>query len=487
MSYEGHPESRSISVIIIPPHILHSASRATESASSIMSSSTSSPHPQPWRLPAGFSEDGEDGVSGRCGEVQGREKERQCRLRSGPTATTSVECPASGGSGRGPGLSSCPVRSGVGEHANSTIRKALTPKRIFGKDSRPPEGGPRDASTGWSASRSLQDRCVTKARMATPHPSWAWDRLSVSGPSRAARLRPARAHADLKRRWERGRGSATGLLSAFSSSGSYPIASDSYIVRVKAVVMTRDDSSGGWLAQEGGGLSRVGVCKVTTAELSGHSDFLIHGERLKDKQVILECFVRKDLIYTKATPTFHHWKVDNKKCGLTFQSPADARAFDRGVRKALEDITEGSTTSSSTLQNETELGDDDVFTGAARPAATSHVPWRAVHWTLRGAEIEKDRNFAILTHMVHRSTSRHLFAPARISSPSFFQTVWAEKKGEREQERRGNERAAGHGPSPLPLGRPEVGLCFEPTALHPPGGGDGRHGAKPSSFLLRLT
>lgn len=58
--------------------------------------------------------------------------------------------------------------------------------------------------------------------------------------------------------------------------------------------------------------------------------------------MVLECFVRKDLIYTKATPTFHHWKVDNKKCGLTFQSPADARAFDRGVRKALEDITEGS-------------------------------------------------------------------------------------------------------------------------------------------------
>lgn len=107
-------------------------------------------------------------------------------------------------------------------------------------------------------------------------------------------------------------------------------------------------------------------------------------------QVILECFLKKDLVYTKATPTFHHWKVDNRKCGLTFQSPADARAFDRGVRKALEDLTEGmvfnsmqrvearrlhiincltpalwspgSTTSSSTLQNEAELGDDDVFT-----------------------------------------------------------------------------------------------------------------------------
>uniref|UniRef100_A0A673GB50 Sprouty-related, EVH1 domain-containing protein 2-like n=1 Tax=Sinocyclocheilus rhinocerous TaxID=307959 RepID=A0A673GB50_9TELE len=138
-----------------------------------------------------------------------------------------------------------------------------------------------------------------------------------------------------------------------------------YIVRVKAVVMTRDESSGGWLAQEGGGLSRVGVCKVVPAdlELLGRNGFLIFGERVKDKeQVILQCFLKKDLVYTKATPTFHHWRVDNRKCGLSFQSPADARAFDRGVRKAIEDLTEGSTTSSSTLQNEAELGDDDVFT-----------------------------------------------------------------------------------------------------------------------------
>ncbi|XP_031168020.1 sprouty-related, EVH1 domain-containing protein 2 isoform X2 [Sander lucioperca] len=135
---------------------------------------------------------------------------------------------------------------------------------------------------------------------------------------------------------------------------------DSYIVRVKAVVMTRDDSSGGWLAQDGC-LSKVGVCRLLASELLGRNSFLIHGERLKDKQVILECFLKKDLVYTKATPTFHHWKVDNRKCGLTFQSPSDARAFDRGVRKALEDLTEGSTTSSSTLQNEAELGDDDVF------------------------------------------------------------------------------------------------------------------------------
>lgn len=59
------------------------------------------------------------------------------------------------------------------------------------------------------------------------------------------------------------------------------------------------------------------------------------------QQVILDCPLRKDLVYTIATPTFHHWKVEDRKCGLSFQSPADARAFDRGVRKAIEDLAEG--------------------------------------------------------------------------------------------------------------------------------------------------
>lgn len=55
----------------------------------------------------------------------------------------------------------------------------------------------------------------------------------------------------------------------------------------------------------------------------------------------MDCPLRKDLVYTIANPTFHHWKVEDRKCGLSFQSPADARAFDRGVRKAIEDLAEG--------------------------------------------------------------------------------------------------------------------------------------------------
>ncbi|XP_026215147.1 sprouty-related, EVH1 domain-containing protein 2 [Anabas testudineus] len=189
---------------------------------------------------------------------------------------------------------------------------------------------------------------------------------------------------------------------------------DSYIVRVKAVVMTRDDSSGGWLAQDGC-LSRVGVCRLLPAELLGRNTFLIHGERLKDKQVILECFLKKDLVYTKATPTFHHWKVDNKKCGLTFQSPADARAFDRGVRKALEDLTEGSTTSSSTLQNEAELGDDDVFTTATDSSSNSSQKREPAMQTLAAPGFcDPRRHHCILGHFYeqHRPSDNYFLDQA---------------------------------------------------------------------------
>ena len=40
-------------------------------------------------------------------------------------------------------------------------------------------------------------------------------------------------------------------------------------------------------------------------------------------------------------PTFHHWKTGNKKFGLTFQTAADARAFDKGVRSAIQDLLDG--------------------------------------------------------------------------------------------------------------------------------------------------
>uniref|UniRef100_A0A8C5WYW3 Sprouty related EVH1 domain containing 3 n=1 Tax=Laticauda laticaudata TaxID=8630 RepID=A0A8C5WYW3_LATLA len=114
-----------------------------------------------------------------------------------------------------------------------------------------------------------------------------------------------------------------------------------YMVRVRAVVMTRDDSSGGWVPMGGGGLSHVTICKVRHPDEGQRRQYLINGERLRDQTTILECTLKRDLVYNKVNPIFHHWKVGDNKFGLTFQSPADAVTFEKGVQAALKEITEG--------------------------------------------------------------------------------------------------------------------------------------------------
>lgn len=140
---------------------------------------------------------------------------------------------------------------------------------------------------------------------------------------------------------------------------------DESFARVRAVVMTRDDSSGGWLPLGAGGLSCVTVHKISRTEADGTSaaDFLIHGERLKDKSVLLDCCIRRDLVYNKVNPIFHHWRIGNMKFGLTFQSPADARAFDRGIRRAMEDIKQGGLQNSDTDTPEDASSQESVSVG----------------------------------------------------------------------------------------------------------------------------
>lgn len=181
------------------------------------------------------------------------------------------------------------------------------------------------------------------------------------------------------------------------------------LVRVRAQVMTRDDSSGGWVPMDGGGLSNVSVRKrilpihaaivaaVTSGSNSNNSnrnynpasnnnsassrssstsgggpgpplpphspaplhssaavipvyhcnsliqqhEYLILGKRISDQTVVLSCTIRKDFQYNKVMPTFHHWRTGDQKFGLTFQTAADARAFDKGVRMAVEDLLNG--------------------------------------------------------------------------------------------------------------------------------------------------
>jgi len=59
---------------------------------------------------------------------------------------------------------------------------------------------------------------------------------------------------------------------------------EEYTVHVKAQVMTRDDSSGGWVPLGGGGVSVVGV-RCTAPPPERVPSYSIYGCRLTDRSV----------------------------------------------------------------------------------------------------------------------------------------------------------------------------------------------------------
>ena len=64
---------------------------------------------------------------------------------------------------------------------------------------------------------------------------------------------------------------------------------DETLVRVQAQVMTRDDSSGGWVPMGGGGLSYVGLVRRhragTEENTNRKHEYLIYGQRIADESV----------------------------------------------------------------------------------------------------------------------------------------------------------------------------------------------------------
>lgn len=129
-----------------------------------------------------------------------------------------------------------------------------------------------------------------------------------------------------------------------------------YLVEVQAQVMTRDDSTQCWVPMGGGGLSTVKLCKLSSAAGSDHTEYVIHGERIADKSVVLDCVLKKDIQYTKANPKFHHWNTDEKRFGLTFERSDDAKAFDHGIQNAVAELSEG-----FAGNNCREGGDETIF------------------------------------------------------------------------------------------------------------------------------
>jgi len=60
--------------------------------------------------------------------------------------------------------------------------------------------------------------------------------------------------------------------------------SDETLVRVQAQVMTRDDSSGGWVPMGGGGLSYVGLVRRAHPD-DRKNEYVILGQRIVDNSV----------------------------------------------------------------------------------------------------------------------------------------------------------------------------------------------------------
>lgn len=143
-------------------------------------------------------------------------------------------------------------------------------------------------------------------------------------------------------------------------------ADGTHLVRVRAQVMTREDSTGGWVPLGGGGLSHVAVRKRKIHHEEDppcKHEYLVYGKRISDQKVVMSCTIKRDFVYNRVMPTFHHWKTGNVKYGLTFQTAADARAFDRAVKIATDDLLSGLSSPVNPLgQLNRDVEDDgDIF------------------------------------------------------------------------------------------------------------------------------
>lgn len=64
--------------------------------------------------------------------------------------------------------------------------------------------------------------------------------------------------------------------------------SSDFLVKVRAQVMTRDESTEGWLPLAGGGLANVSIRKRARLppEIGGHEyEYIIYGQRISDQTV----------------------------------------------------------------------------------------------------------------------------------------------------------------------------------------------------------
>ncbi|XP_026469838.1 sprouty-related, EVH1 domain-containing protein 1 [Ctenocephalides felis] len=100
-------------------------------------------------------------------------------------------------------------------------------------------------------------------------------------------------------------------------------------------------------------------------------EYRIVGSCTIDNKETLNCPIRRDLEYHKIMPTFHHWKTDQKRYGLSFETASDATDFDKNVRFAVEELLNGVVDtcgiSNSLRKYDKDHGEDEVFMAVNLP------------------------------------------------------------------------------------------------------------------------
>uniref|UniRef100_A0A7E4V018 WH1 domain-containing protein n=1 Tax=Panagrellus redivivus TaxID=6233 RepID=A0A7E4V018_PANRE len=123
-------------------------------------------------------------------------------------------------------------------------------------------------------------------------------------------------------------------------------------------------------------LTAPSVAKVTPIW-----QYSIQCQRKSDSKTIMECNLAAHMTYICALPTFHHWRIGDRKLALSFSSDYSASKFHNRLQKALSHLSRQSKStiagSGESNLDATDDLDDDVFvsTDATETPSIMAKPW----------------------------------------------------------------------------------------------------------------
>ncbi|KAE9547595.1 hypothetical protein FO519_009193 [Halicephalobus sp. NKZ332] len=120
-------------------------------------------------------------------------------------------------------------------------------------------------------------------------------------------------------------------------------------------------------------LAAPAVAKVTPVW-----EYSIQCQRKSDSKTIIECTLAAHMTYICALPTFHHWRIGDRKFALSFASDYSASKFHNRLQKALSHLSRQSKStiagSGESNLDATDDLEDDVFVTTDSSETPSAIP-----------------------------------------------------------------------------------------------------------------